>query len=188
MSRAPVVLLLFLAGGCARPTEGPAVQPSGVDAGPLPDASYWMVWAYGTEREPCAGPLCARVQCSIAFDHEVEPARQAFRHANASAPGAPWLVVAFDHFTEGDCPLAYAHAFDATRATARMGAWGHLTLDVLRSGDAFVNGDKVPLGQRATWRYEVDGKEGEFRVENLGAWPHAGLNTAAPSAPSAAPR
>lgn len=178
MRRALLGLLLLLAAGCARPTEGPSViQPSGVEAGPLPEASFWMVWAYGTEREPCPGDLCARVQCSIVFDHEVEPARQAFRHANASAPGGPWAVVAFDHFTEGDCPLAYAHAFNATRASARMGAWGELRIDVLRNGDVYANGDKVPLGQRATWRYEEGGKEGEFSVENLGAWPWRGIES-----------
>lgn len=172
-----VVLAVLLLAGCTQlQPEGPAtVEPSHVEETSRGPDEYWMVWAHGTERSTCEGPFCSRAICSVLFDHEVVAAQRAFRHANRSAPERPWVVVAFDHFTDGDCPLAYGHAFDATRVTARMGEWGDLTLEVLPGGDVRANGHDVPLGQRATWRYDPAGFEGEFHVENLGAWPTASL-------------
>jgi hypothetical protein len=170
-------LVLLAAAGCAAADDGPArVEPSHVDAAQRGAADYWMVWAYGTERSTCEGPLCSRAYCSIEFDHEVLPAQRAFRHGNASAPQAPRVVVAFDHHTEGDCPLAYRHAFDPARVAARMGAWGTLAIEVTPEGDVRANGHEVPRGQRATWTYERRGLAGEFHVENLGAWPVARID------------
>lgn len=186
--RAALVLLALAAAGCAVPPDEPRLEPSGVEPAPLPEGSFWMVWAHGEERSTCRGPLCSRAVCSIVFDHEVRPDVREFRHADRDAPAQPWLVVAFTQFDEGDCPVGYGHGFNESSMATRMGAFGDLALDVTEDGALRANGHEVPLGQRAVFEYGTRQREGWFAVENLGAWPwRASLSTAAPSAPSAAP-
>lgn len=139
--------------------------------------AYWMVWIRGNQtREEF--PFDPRAVCSLVFDHEVHVDAHALTYASrryADAPESPDVVIAWDHFDEGGCPLAYGLDF-APAAAARMGHYGELTVGLEPDGTLVLDGQtRIPLGERARVAYEGrdEGRSvhGEFLVENLGTWP-----------------
>jgi hypothetical protein len=176
MRAALVALLLMLVlAGCAMKTRvSMDHEPSGIPAQTRGDDEFWMVWVHGDETRPCSGVVCSRVSCSIVFDHSVDPAARAFRHANESAPEAPRTLLAFDVFDEGGCPVAYKHGFDLAKAHEPMGATS-VDIVIHEDGSLVVNGENTPIGQRSRFTYDTGEERGEFVVENLGAWTVGGI-------------
>lgn len=178
--RAAVVLLLLLAlGGCLAPSERTVTSEDGlpVDTDRAED-EYWLVWVHGREsrdRDP-GEPV---VMCSIAFDHAIDvAAKQLTLDRRYEIPENVTRVVAFDHFGDGDCPIAYVTLLGAANVSQEMGeGGGTLRLEVLDDGGARVDGENVvAAGSRLKIGYEGrDGLRGEIVVEPLGAWPRAGL-------------
>lgn len=166
-----MLALILLLAGC---TETTVVvtggrEPSGVAHQTRGDDEYWMIWIHGTETQSCGRDPCVIAQCSIVFDHQVEPNTRTFRHADPTAPKAPWAIVAFDVFDGGSCPIAYSHSFNETHVEQHFRVTT-LTLDIHANGTLRVNGGWYPIGERERITYETDDHRGEFLVENLGAW------------------
>lgn len=179
-------LLLAVAAGCAGVSAEPLRVEPREDATPAPrgEGTYWLVWVHGTQTEEEPAPMRSVAVCGIVFDHELDPDARTLRHVNASAPapGDVRLAVAFDLWEpEGDCPLEYRVLFNEPDASdAAFGAYGPLELRVREDDGALVaQGREVPLGSRAVLEYVArEGmvkRAGHVVVENLGAWPQAGV-------------
>lgn len=179
----PPALALALAlapalAGCLSPSTR-VVTPEGGFPADLDRGAdeYWMVWVHGNETKD-RGPFDARAMCSIVFDHEVDPETKALRLGERYADwSGVQVVVAFDHFDDGDCPLAYEAHLDETRIVQEMGAAGRLTVEVHVNGTARIDGATwVEAGRRVSVGYEASETRGEYVVEALGAWPRSGIS------------
>lgn len=171
-----MLVLALLMAGCAQTQVSVTSdrEPSGVAHQTRDDDEYWMIWVHGTETQSCAREPCATAQCSIVFDHELDPESKTFRRANNTAPKAPWVIVAFDVFDDGSCPVAYSHSYNESSVEQHIRVT-KLTLDVHANGTLRVNGGWHPLGERARMTYETAERRGEFVTENLGAWPQRAI-------------
>lgn len=142
---------------------------------------YWMVWVHGNET-PHGAPS---VGCMRPPDHDLDTANRRLTYnpdEYALDPTRVRVIVAFDHYRPDGCVAAYRLVIDPLGPfTQDLGGHGGLTLEVRADGTLVADGQTIPLGQAAEFRYSrpdpADGIEttGAFRVENLGAWDQARL-------------
>lgn len=177
--RAALLLAVLVAAGCLSPSTKVVTPEGGVPADTERGRDeYWMVWVHGRETKE-RGPFDARAFCSIVFDHDVNTTRRELRLGDGYADWAGvQVVLAFDVFDDGDCPIAYEVHLDKTRVVQAMGAAGNSTFEVHANGSARIDGDTwVRAGQRVRVDHEgADGASGWFTVEALGAWPRGGIS------------
>ena len=169
---------------------GPDLSPNdGVVTGARGPDDYWLVRVTGQEDRTARTPGPQSVaMCSLAFSHSIDTANRELTFASRQYPdvtaGDFDVLVAFEHFDHGSCPLAYGLRLGGGPHAADMGHYGNISLSVEANGDVVLDDARIPLGQTGAYHYDDTTIEGgvvfdvvgAFKVTNLGAWPVAGVS------------